>query len=71
MVARNESIIQGVTKEQWVSKDIVTCIFDENDEECNLKSGAISDLAMVRLCFSTQNFRGPKQAKRAEVATEL
>ena len=48
MVARNESIVIGVSKAEWKNKDIVRCIFDDEDDECNLKPGSKADLAMVR-----------------------
>ena len=47
MVKRNDSIVKGQTKEEWIKKDIVNCIYDENDDECNLKPGSTADLAMV------------------------
>ena len=47
MVKRNDSIIRGQTKEQWLSKNIVDCINDETDDECNLNPGSKADLAMV------------------------
>ena len=47
MVKRNDSIIKGQTKEEWIKKDIVDCIYDKNDDECNLKPGSTADLAMV------------------------
>lgn len=47
MVQRNESIVNGVSKDEWLNKDIVSCIFDEADDECNLKKGSKADLAMV------------------------
>ena len=49
MVERNESIVRNVTKEEWKHKDIVECIYNENDDECNLKPGTIADLAMVSM----------------------
>lgn len=51
MVLRNESIVQGVSKQQWRNKDIVACILDENDDECNFKPGTKADLAMVISMF--------------------
>ena len=49
MVQRNDSIVRNVSKEEWRTKDIVECIFDDNDSECNLKPGTLADLAMVRI----------------------
>ena len=49
MVERNESIVRNVTKEEWKHKDIVKCIYNEDDDECNLKPGTIADLAMVSM----------------------
>ena len=48
MVQRNDSIVRNVSKEEWRTKDIVECIFDDTDTECNLKPGTLADLAMVR-----------------------
>ena len=48
MVQRNDSIVRNVSKEEWRTKDIVECIFDDTDSECNLKPGTLADLAMVR-----------------------
>jgi len=50
MVKRNDSIVKGQTKEEWIKKDIVNCIYDENDDECNLKPGSTADLAMPYFC---------------------
>jgi len=50
MVERNESLIIGVSKDEWKKKDIVQCIFDEKDDECNLKPGSKADLAMPYFC---------------------
>lgn len=49
MVQRNDSIVRGVTKEVWRTKDIVECIFDDTDSECNLQPGTLADLAMVTI----------------------
>jgi hypothetical protein len=48
MVQRNDSIVRNVSKEEWRTKDIVECIFDDTDSECNLQPGTLADLAMVR-----------------------
>jgi len=50
MVQRNDSIVRGVTKEVWRTKDIVECIFDDTDSECNLQPGTLADLAMPYFC---------------------
>ena len=56
MVQRNDSIVRNVSKEEWRTKDIVECIFDDTDSECNLKPGTLADLAMVRnVVFCYQN----------------
>ena len=47
MVKRNDSIVRGKTKEEWLKKNILDCIYDEFDDECNLKPGTKADLAMV------------------------
>ena len=59
MIERNESIVRNVSKDEWKNKDIVQCIFDENDDECNLKPGTIADLAMVRTNKSNSFRRFP------------
>ena len=47
LVAKNDSTVFGLSKEEWKSKDIVDCIFDDSDEECNLIPNTVADLSIV------------------------
>ena len=51
LVAKNDSTVFGLSKEEWKSKDIVDCIFDDSDEECNLIPNTVADLSIVSTYF--------------------
>ena len=48
-MAKNDSTVFGLSKEEWKSKDIVDCIFDDSDEECNLIPNTVADLSIVSI----------------------
>ena len=61
LVAKNDSTVFGLSKEEWKSKDIVDCIFDDSDEECNLIPNTVADLSIVsikiirKICYSNSH----------------
>ena len=46
-MAKNDSTVVGLSKEEWRNKDILECIYDDFDNECNLKPGSMADLSIV------------------------
>lgn len=47
LAMKSDLTVQGLTKDQWMDKDIVECINDPGDPECNLEPGSMNDLAIV------------------------
>ena len=47
LMAKNDSTVVGLSKEEWRNKDILECIYDDFDNECNLKPGSLADLSIV------------------------
>ena len=47
LLAKNDSTVVGLSKEEWKDKDILECIYDDFDNECNLKPGSLADLSIV------------------------